>query len=61
MKIDTVRYLGETISLELTNGKIYKVLSIERGWYRVVDDTGEDYPCPAGNFEVVNESVNDPR
>lgn len=53
MKIDTVRYIGETISLELTNGKIYKVLSIERGWYRVVDDTGEDYLYPAGNFEVV--------
>ena len=48
-KIDTVRYIGETSPLELTNGKIYKVLSVERGWYRVVDDTGEDYLYPAGN------------
>ena len=47
-KIDTVRYIGETSPLELTNGKIYKVLSVERGWYRVVDDTGEDYLYPAG-------------
>lgn len=53
-KIDTVRYIGETSPLELTNGKIYKVLSVERGWYRVVDDTGEDYLYPAGNFEIID-------
>ena len=33
MKIDKVRYIGETVPLELTHGKIYSVLSIERGWY----------------------------
>ena len=53
MKIDKVRYIGDTVSLELTHGKIYCVLSIERGWYRIVDDTGEDYLYPAGNFEVI--------
>ena len=53
MKIDKVRYIGETVPLELTHGKIYSVLSIERGWYRVVDDTGEVYLYPAGFFEVV--------
>lgn len=53
-KIDTVRYIGETSPLELTNGKIYKVLSVERGWYRVIDDTGEDYLYPAGNFEIID-------
>ena len=51
--IDKVRYIGDTVSLELTHGKIYSVLSIERGWYRIVDDTGEDYLYPAGNFEVI--------
>lgn len=54
MKIDNVRYIGDTVSLELTHGKIYKVLSIERGWYRIVDDTGEDYLYPPGNFEVLD-------
>lgn len=54
MKIKKVRYIGDTISLELTHGKIYEVLSIERGWYRIIDDTGEDYLYPAGNFEVVD-------
>ena len=53
-KIDTVRYIGETSPLELTHGKVYKVLSIERGWYRIIDDTGEDYLYPAGKFEIIN-------
>lgn len=53
MRIDKVRYIGDTVSLELTHGKIYSVLSIERGWYRIIDDTGEDYLYPAGNFEVI--------
>lgn len=49
------KYIGETSPLELTNGKIYPVLSVEKGWYRVVDDTGEDYLYPSDVFEVVNE------
>lgn len=50
-----VRYIGETSPLELTNGKIYTVLSDEKGWYRVVDDTGEDYLYPSEAFELVSE------
>lgn len=55
-KIRTVRYIGETSPLELTHGKLYKVLSVERGRYRIIDDTGEDYLYPAGNFEVIEET-----
>ena len=54
MKIKHVRYIGETSPLELTHGKIYVVLSIERDWYRIIDDTGEDYLYPAGNFEITD-------
>lgn len=53
-KIKSVKYTGETVPLELTNGKIYDVLSVERGWYRIVDDTGEDYLYPAANFEEID-------
>ena len=52
-KPETVKYTRETTPLELTHGAVYPVLSVERGWYRVIDDTGEDYLYPAGNFEVV--------
>lgn len=48
-----VRYLGNTESLMLTHGKIYPVVSVERGWYRIVDDSGDDYLYPACCFEVV--------
>ena len=51
----TVRYIGETIPLALTNGKEYSVLSIEKDWYRIEDDLGEgsDYLYPPEVFEVV--------
>lgn len=48
-----VRYLGQTDFLVLTHGKIYEVLSVERGWYRIIDDSGEDYLYPPQLFEIV--------
>lgn len=50
-----VRWIGKTESFVLTHGKIYTVLSIERDWYRVVDDSGEDYLYPPELFEIVEE------
>jgi hypothetical protein len=38
----------------LTLGKVYEVLSVERGWYRIVDDTEEDYLYPPYLFEALN-------
>ncbi|MBE6465799.1 hypothetical protein [Denitrobacterium detoxificans] len=48
-----VRFLGETTFLELTQGKEYEVLSIEKEWFRLVDDSGEDYLYPPDEFEIV--------
>lgn len=48
-----VKYLGETSFLELTHDKIYKVLSVEKDWYRIVDDTDEDYLYPPEDFKIV--------
>lgn len=50
-----VKYTGETEFLMLTHGKIYEVLSIEKDWYRVIDDTGEDYLYPPEDFEIIEE------
>ncbi len=50
-----VRYLGKTEFLVLTNGKIYEVISEERGYYRIIDDSGEDYLYPPQYFEIVEE------
>lgn len=51
----TVKYIGKTRNMELTNGKCYEVLSVERGWYRVKTDMLGDYLYPAHLFEIVEE------
>lgn len=48
-----VRYNGESDPLSLINGKVYNVLAVEYGYYRVVDETGEDYLYDSDAFEVV--------
>ena len=50
-----VRYIKNTISMCPTENKIYEVLSIEKGWYRIVDDTGEDYLYPPEAFEIAEK------
>lgn len=37
-----VKYKGKS-SVSLTNDEEYEVISVEKGWYRIVDDTDEDY------------------
>lgn len=46
------KYVGDTEPLVLTKGKKYQVLSVEDGWYRINDDTGEDYLYPPEMFET---------
>ena len=50
-----VRYIKNTISMCLTENKIYEVLSIEKVWYRIVDDTGEDFLYPPEAFEIAEK------
>ena len=45
----------EASDVSLTNGKEYEVLGIENGWYRIIDDTGEDYLFAPESFEVVKK------
>lgn len=49
------KYLEESDPLVLINGKIYDVISVEEGWYRIVDETGEDYLYPPKSFEIVEK------
>ena len=50
-----VKWTGETEFLGLTKGKVYEVISIEKGWYRIKDDSGEDYLYPTREFETVQD------
>ncbi len=49
-----VKYIGESDPLALENGKTYEVIAVEDGWYRIVDETGEDYLYPPEIFEEVS-------
>ncbi|MBP2058968.1 hypothetical protein J2Z60_002169 [Lactobacillus colini] len=62
-----LKYIGESFGVDsLTNGKIYKCLGEEGSFYRIIDDSGEDYwysktnPAPldgsskGGRWEVVS-------
>jgi len=52
-QIKRVRYMGSTSRLMLTYDRIYDVISVERKWYRVIDDSGDDYLYPPELFEIV--------
>ncbi|MEE0515522.1 MAG: hypothetical protein UC961_07715 [Emergencia sp.] len=49
-----VKYKNKS-SVSLTKDKIYEVLSVESGMYRIVDDTEEDYLFYPEEFEIVEE------
>jgi len=50
-----IKFIGETSLLVLTNGEVYDVISIEKDWFRIVDDSGVDYLYPPNLFEIINE------
>lgn len=52
-----VRFKGKTEFLVLTHDKIYDVKSIEKKWYRIVDDSGEDYLYPPHLFDIVDQNT----
>lgn len=39
----------------MEHGKVYEVISIEHGYYRIMTEIDEDYLFPPGLFETVEE------
>lgn len=48
-----IRYIGTIDTPALIPGKVYDVLAVERGWYRVMTELDQDYLFPPQYFEVV--------
>lgn len=48
-----VKYIGEKDTLAFNREKEYFVLSVEKGWYRILTDLDEDYLFPPCVFERV--------
>jgi len=36
-------------------GEEYNVLSVEHGYYRIIDNTNEDYLFPPEEFKIISE------
>ncbi|MBQ8720224.1 MAG: hypothetical protein IJY65_04250 [Clostridia bacterium] len=54
-EVKKVKYVGNyPMVLEvLIKDKVYDVMSIERGWYRIMTELDEDYLFPPECFEIV--------
>lgn len=49
--------MPEPCATDLIDGKIYDVIEVTKKmkWYRIVDESGEDYMYPPQLFEIVEE------
>jgi len=50
-----VKYVGKIDTLAFEKNKIYEVISVEKGWYRIYTELDEDYLFPPYLFETVEE------
>lgn len=50
-----VRYIADHDTVALDPEKIYDVMSVEKGWYRIMTELDEDYLFPPEAFEIVEE------
>lgn len=49
-----VRYIGKEL-VALKKDKEYSVISVEKGWYRIMTELDEDYLFPPEAFEIVEK------
>jgi len=50
-----VKFLGKTEFLILTHDRVYDVIGVEKGWYRIIDDSGDDYLYPPECFDIIEQ------
>lgn len=50
-----VKYTGASDTMAFEKDKVYDVMSIEKGWYRIMTELDEDYLFPPEQFEIIEE------
>ena len=50
-----VKYIGKKETPAIDRDKAYEVISIEKGWYRIMTELDEDYIFHPDLFEIVEE------
>lgn len=48
-----VKYIGEDNPISLRTGKVYDARILKKGWYGIIDESGEEYAYPPDVFEIV--------
>ena len=49
-----MKYIGKDL-VAMQKGKVYDVISIEKGWYRILTELDETYLFPPNVFEIVEK------
>ena len=52
-----VKYVGKRDTLAFERGKVYEVMSVEKGWFRIMTELDEDYLFPPHIFEIVEDDT----
>ena len=52
-----VKYIGKRDTLAFERGKVYEVMSVEKGWFRIMTELDEDYLFPPHIFEMVEDDT----
>ena len=50
-----VKYIGKHDTPAIERDKVYDVLSVEKGWFRIMTELDEDYLFPPDVFAVVEQ------
>lgn len=50
-----VKFIADSDTIALKKDKVYEVVSIERGWYRIFCELHDDYLFPPEAFEIIEE------
>ena len=48
-----VKFIDPADIVALVHNKVYDVISVEKGWYRIMTELDEDYLFPPEAFEIV--------
>jgi hypothetical protein len=50
-----IKFKGDFETLGLIKNKVYDVMSIEKGWYRIMTELDEDYLFAPEHFDIVEQ------
>lgn len=50
-----VKYIGKVETPALEKNKLYDVISVEKGWLRIMTELDEDYLFPPEVFEIAEK------